>query len=87
MEELREFSRNEPSENEICLEAKEEAIRNGVRDFDAFSEIVDEIVEGKSALGYFGENQDLEKRKDAVKSRWKDIEPELLKHKPDRIVS
>ncbi|HLN19334.1 MAG TPA: hypothetical protein VK255_04155 [Patescibacteria group bacterium] len=87
MKQLHPFYGREPSLEELLIEIKEESLRNGIADYAAFSEFVDETIEEKAALGFLGEDKDLEKIKDGLKLKWKDIKLELEKKRPSSLIT
>lgn len=87
MKELHLYTGAEPSNNDLFREIKKKAIRNGIADYAAFSSFVDETVESKNALGFFSDNENLEKTKEDLKLRWSEIQLELEKKKPSRLIS
>ena len=67
----------EYSEDMLFNELRERVKNENIRSFDAYSEMIDEIVEEKKGYGFFSEDEDLVQLRHNLGRRWPQIEQNL----------
>lgn len=66
----------EYSEQDLLQELKKTAREQGVRTYEEYIDMVDEIIEEKRGYGFFSANEDLVQLRSTLEERWKEIKPE-----------
>lgn len=72
----------EPSINSLFEELKSRVRKEGIVSFEAYMDIVDDLIMEKLDDGYFSQDEDLVQTRLDLEQRWPEIEAEIKEDTP-----
>jgi len=75
----------EPTIQELLLVLKHRARENAVFSYDAYADLVDEVVNERLGYGEFDTNEDIESLKDELLQRWPEVERYIERNEIEEI--
>jgi len=73
---------SEFSSSELFKEIRETAEREGVKFFEQYKDLVEDLIEEKRIYGFFSDHEDLDQIKRGLESRWPEINNLAQKEPP-----
>ncbi|HPX94016.1 MAG TPA: hypothetical protein PLF30_00415 [Candidatus Moranbacteria bacterium] len=81
MKKLETYTGGEYSEEQLLSDLRQRVAFEKITSYEEYKGLVDEIVEEKRAFGFFHPDENLEKIKSDLDSRWGEIKEQLERHK------